>query len=59
MEKGDPTVSLGAYAQALFVFGSGVPLGDRIDQGIDESGLVLDLERLPKRVHAQHGVQAY
>jgi transcriptional regulator with XRE-family HTH domain len=50
MERGDPTVSMGAYAQALFVLGFGAPLEDLIDQRQDEQGLLLDLERLPKRV---------
>lgn len=50
MEKGDPTVSLGAYAQALFVLGFGVPLGELADQSADETGLLLEAERLPKRV---------
>ena len=55
MEKGDPTVSLGAYAQALFVLGFGPVLGDLIDQRHDEQGLLLDLDKLPKRVRAQRG----
>ncbi|MBW2526758.1 MAG: helix-turn-helix domain-containing protein [Deltaproteobacteria bacterium] len=50
MEKGDPSVSLGAYAQALFVLGFGDPLADLIDQRNDEQGLLLSAERLPKRV---------
>jgi len=50
MEKGDPTVSMGAYAQALFVLGLGTPLGELADQGADEAGLMLEAERLPKRI---------
>ena len=50
MEAGDPTVAVGAYAQALFVLGFGAPLGDLIDQRNDERGLLLSAERLPKRV---------
>jgi DNA-binding XRE family transcriptional regulator len=50
MEKGDPTVAMGAYIQALFVLGFGAPLADLIDQGKDEQGLLLELEHLPKRV---------
>jgi hypothetical protein len=50
MEKGDPTVSMGAYAQALFALGFGAPLGDIIDQRRDEQGLLLEIEQLPKRV---------
>ncbi len=50
MEKGDPTVSMGAYVQALFVLGFGTPLAELIDQRNDEQGLLLELEHLPKRV---------
>ena len=50
MEKGDPTVSLGAYAQALFVLGFGSPLADLVDPRHDEQGLLFELDHLPKRV---------
>ena len=50
MEKGDPMVGLGAYATALFVLGFGIPLSDLIDQRSDDTGLLLDLEKLPKRI---------
>ncbi|MCK5798633.1 MAG: helix-turn-helix transcriptional regulator [Deltaproteobacteria bacterium] len=50
IEKGDPSVSMGAYAQALFVLGFGTPLDMLIDPRNDEHGLLLDVERLPKRV---------
>ncbi len=50
MEKGDPSVALGAFAQALFVLGFGSVFADLIDQRTDEQGLLLDLEHLPKRV---------
>ncbi len=53
MEKGDPTVALGAYAQALFVLGFGAVFGDLIDQSRDEQGLLLDLDQLPRRVHVK------
>ena len=52
MEKGDATVSLGAYVQALFVLGLGTPLTDLVDPGNDEQGLLLETEHLPKRVTA-------
>ena len=51
VEKGDPTVAMGAYAQALFVLGLGTPLAELADQRTDEQGLLLDAERLPKRVN--------
>ena len=50
VEKGDPTVAMGAYAMALFVLGLGSALGDLVDPKRDEVGLQLDEERLPKRV---------
>jgi DNA-binding XRE family transcriptional regulator len=50
IEKGDPSVALGAYAQALFVLGFGAILGDVIDQRKDDQGLLLDADRVPKRV---------
>lgn len=53
VEKGDPTVSLGIYAMALFVLGFGSALGDLIDPGRDEQGLLLDADRLPKRVRVK------
>jgi transcriptional regulator with XRE-family HTH domain len=53
VEKGDPTVALGVYAMALFVLGFGNALGDLIDPRRDDQGLVLDLERLPKRVRVK------
>lgn len=49
-EKGDPGVGLGVYAMALFILGFGDPLGTLIDVSRDDVGLLLDEERLPKRV---------
>lgn len=49
-EKGNPGVGLGVYAMALFVLGLGSPLGTLIDVSRDDTGLLLDEERLPKRV---------
>ena len=50
IEKGDPTVSFGVYAMALFVLGFGDVFGDLADVRHDEVGLMLDTQRLPKRV---------
>lgn len=50
IEKGDPAVAMGAYAMALFVLGFGEALGDLVDARRDDEGLILDEERLPKRV---------
>lgn len=53
VEKGDPTVSMGAYAMALFVLGFGDVLGEIVHPRRDEQGLLLDAERLPKRVRVK------
>jgi transcriptional regulator with XRE-family HTH domain len=49
-EKGSAKVGLGVYAMALFVLGFGNPFGTLIDVSRDNTGLLLDEERLPKRV---------
>jgi len=50
IEQGDPAVAMGAYAMALFVLGFGEVFRDLIDARRDDDGLLLDEERLPKRV---------
>jgi transcriptional regulator with XRE-family HTH domain len=50
IEKGDPSVAMGAYAMVLFVLGFGEAFGELTDVRRDEQGLILDEERLPKRV---------
>ena len=57
VEKGDPTVSMGVYAMTLFVLGFGEALGRLIDPGGDDQGLLLDAERLPKRVRVKKASQ--
>lgn len=52
-EKGDPTVSLGVYAMAMFVLGFGDALGELVAPRRDEQGLLLDEQRLPTRVRAK------
>ena len=52
MEKGDASVGFGAYAMALFVLGFGNALDDLIDVRHDDHGLLLDHERIPKRVRS-------
>ncbi len=58
VEKGDPSVALGVYAMALFVLGFGDALGDLVDARRDDQGLLLDVERLPKRVRVKRGPEA-
>ena len=50
IEKGDPAVAMGAYAMTLFVLGLGEAFGDLADARCDDTGLLLDEARLPKRV---------
>lgn len=52
-EKGDPTVSMGVYAMALFVLGFSEALAEIADVRKDDAGLLLDAERLPKRVRVK------
>lgn len=53
IEKGDPSVAMGAYAMALLVLGFGEVFGNLTDARRDEEGLLLDEERLPKRVRVK------
>jgi DNA-binding XRE family transcriptional regulator len=53
VEKGDPKVSMGVYAMALFILGFSAPLAEIADPRGDDTGLLLDAERQPKRVRAK------
>ncbi|MGX7877230.1 hypothetical protein ACVDG5_035555 [Mesorhizobium sp. ORM6] len=53
IEKGDPTVAMGAYAMTFFVLGFDEALTKIVDAQRDEQGLLLDGERLPKRVRVR------
>ncbi|MFG1314649.1 helix-turn-helix domain-containing protein [Xanthobacter autotrophicus] len=53
IEKGDPTVSMGAYAMTFFALGFDEALGEIVDPRRDDQGLLLDAERLPKRVRTR------
>jgi len=48
-ERGDPAVSIGVYANALYALGLVDRLGLVADRAYDEVGLDLQDERLPKR----------
>ena len=58
VEKGDPTVSFGIYAMALFVLGLSDALPVQADPGRDDTGLSLDADHFPKRVRAPKELQA-
>jgi hypothetical protein len=49
-EKGDPGVSLGAYATVLFVLGMIDRLSDLADPRHDAVGMELEEEHLPERI---------
>lgn len=50
VEDGEASVSVGAYAMALFALGLGPALGDLADPRGDDAGLLMEEARLPKRV---------
>jgi transcriptional regulator with XRE-family HTH domain len=50
IERGDPTVSVAAYATVLFVLGMIDRLAEIADAKFDEVGRSLEEERLPKRI---------
>ena len=52
IEQGDPGVSMGAYASALFVLGMIENLAGLVDVSQDIVGRELEEERLPKRIRA-------
>lgn len=53
VEKGDPSVAFGIYAMALFALGAGDRIASLIDVVSDDTGLLLEEERLPKRVRVK------
>ncbi|MGH6802005.1 MAG: hypothetical protein ACREC3_01395 [Methyloceanibacter sp.] len=52
IEKGDPRVAMGAYAMSLFALGLSGGISALADPGKDAAGLLLEADRLPKRVRA-------
>ena len=50
IEQGDSGTSMAAWASALFVLGMAENLRDVADPSRDRTGLMLDEERLPKRI---------
>lgn len=55
IEKGDPSVSMGAYASALFVLGMYEHLTRVADASHDLVGRELEEESLPKRIRTPKG----
>ncbi|MBK6727131.1 MAG: helix-turn-helix transcriptional regulator [Xanthomonadales bacterium] len=58
VEKGDPSVSMGVYAMALFVLGFPSALGEIADSRRDDTGLLLDARRLPQRIRPKKAPEA-
>ncbi|MCL2834376.1 MAG: helix-turn-helix domain-containing protein [Treponema sp.] len=56
IEKGDPGTSMAAWASVIFVLGFTNNLRNLADPGRDLTGLMLDEERLPKRIRQTAGV---
>ena len=50
IEKGEPSVSMGAYAMTLFTLGFSSALEQIADSRSDDTGMLLDSNRLPQRV---------
>ncbi len=50
IERGDPSVAIGFYANALFVLDLSDRLGEIVDASTDELGLALAEQELPQRV---------
>ena len=50
LEKGDDGVSIGSLAMACLVLGEIDRISDFLDAGTDDTGLLLDRARLPKRI---------
>lgn len=55
IEKGDPSVSMGAYASVLFVLGMSNNLARVADASHDIVGRELEEESLPKRIRMPRG----
>ena len=50
VEKGDPSVTLGVYAMCFVALGLENVLSNLLDVREDEIGLLMEQERLPKRI---------
>jgi len=50
IERGEPSASMAAWAAVLFVLGLTEELRNLADPSKDNTGLILEEERLPKRI---------
>ena len=53
LEKGDYGVSIGTLTMACLVLGEIHRISDFLDAGTDDIGLLLDRQRLPKRIDSK------
>lgn len=51
VERGDPSVSMGIYATVLFLLGMADRVGRLAEPGEDETGLAIEEEHIPERIH--------
>lgn len=58
VEKGHPSVSMGVYAMTLFTLGFSNALAEIADSRNDDTGMLMDSSRLPKRVRAKTKLKA-
>jgi transcriptional regulator with XRE-family HTH domain len=58
VEQGDPSVGMGTYAMTLFVLGFPDGIAQLADARTDDTGLLLDAERLPQRVRIKKSSSA-
>ena len=58
IEKGDPSVSMGAYLSVLAILGLAKHLEQVADRTNDTLGLDLDEDRLPKRIRSGRRTRA-
>jgi len=52
IEKGDPTVSMGAYLSVLVILGMASRIGEIADRVHDTLGLDIEEDQLPKRIRS-------
>ena len=50
LEKGEPGVGMGSFAMAFLALGELNRLQDLLDVSRDDTGLMLDIDRLPQRI---------
>jgi hypothetical protein len=54
IRQGSPSVAFGSYALVLVGLGVANRIGTLLDPSIDDAGLMLDTEPLPKRIRRPH-----